>query len=365
MSSVLKGPLFYEHIHNPYERQASLYMKIPFVYIDKGVISIANRTIINGCSGRPRNYGIVQGIRIVDNKVITNPEEMYVFHWSYGRHFQEMGIIDSSGKPIKLAVVDGNRDLGNNDWHIAWQHDPPECFVWDDNSEISGPKLQDRLVRIDREPYTERTYNCLIAPIKGHLYIDDVRFSESQNVLDAETGTDISDKIDWLTYGKPIVRNGKIVDISDPKIIEQYGGDIRHILKLSEDQATVFPGMIEFTERLSDMKETEILKWLYDGYPEGFSKKALAALKSVPRSEYYFNIVGTTDESLIICQRQGKLEDVGQYLIDEHGIKDAIILDEGGSVACWASWHGSEGGFLNISYYFRPESISCIGFILK
>jgi hypothetical protein len=138
-------------------------------------------------------------------------------------------------------------------------------------------------------------------------------------------------------------------------------------LELRDEKATISADNIRnlapFSDRKSDIKEAEILNFLYDGYPKGFAQKALDALKDIPRSEYYFNVIGTTEDYLIICQRQGTLEDVGQYLISEHGVVEAIILDEGGSVACWGSWYGPKGGFINISHYFRPFATSCIAFV--
>ena len=367
---VLRGPFEIERIQEPFQRQANFYMKMPFSHLEEAKISISNRTLINECSGRRRNLGKVGGLRIIDDKIITKSEEIYVFHWEYEPHFKELGVVDDSGMPIKLAVVNGNRDLGNNDWHIAWQHNPPEDkYVLGKNGKITGPIKQDRLVRLKDEPYTQRSYNCLIVPRKGAPYINDVKFDQNQDVIDPKTGENISEQLNWLTYGKPMVRDGKVVDITKPEIIEQFGGDIRHILKLSDKEATIFEGKIKnlapFSDRKSSIREIEILNFLYDNYPQGFAQKALDALKDVPRAEYYFNVVGTTEDFLIICHRQGTLEDVGQYLIYKHGIKEAIILDEGGSVACWGSWYGPRGGFINLSYYFRPFSTSCIAFILK
>jgi len=75
--------------------------------------------------------------------------------------------------------------------------------------------------------------------------------------------------------------------------------------------------------------------------------------------------VGIKEDSLVICHRQGTLEQVGEYLIKKHRVQEAVILDEGGSIACWASWHGPRGGFISISSYFRPWATSCIAFILR
>ena len=373
-------PFEMERIQRPFQQQANFYIKLPFSHITEAKISIANRTLINRCSGRRRDLGIVNGLRIIDNKIVTRPEEMYVFHWEYERHFRELGIVNDAdvlneeykhnkhNERTKFAIVNGNRDLGNNDWHIAWQSDPPkDKYIRGKNGKISEPVKQDRLIISNDEPYIQRTYNCLIVPQEGCLYIGDVRFNQNQDVIDAKSGENISDQINWLTYGKPMIRDGKVVDITIPSIIEQFGGDINHILKLGDEEVTIpadnVRNLAPFSDRKSDVEGVEILDFLYDGYPKGFAQKALDALKDVPRAEYYFNVIGTTEDSLIICQRQGTLEDVGQYLISEHGVAEAIILDEGGSVACWGSWYGPEGGFLNVSHYFRPSATSCIAFV--
>jgi len=367
---ILSGPFEMERIQQPFEEQANFYIKLPFSHIEEARISIANRTLINRCSGRRRDLGKVGGLRIIDDKIVTRSEEMYAFHWEYDRHFRQLGIVDNAGIPVNLAIVNGNRDLGNNDWHVAWQSNPPkDKYILGKNGKVSGPVKQDRLIALKDEPYTQRTYNCLIIPHKDHPYIGDVRFDQNQDAIDAKADVNISDQISWLTYGKPVVRNSKVVDITIPDIIKQFGGDIRHILKLSDKEATIFAGnmrnLAPFSDRESGIREIEILNFLYDGYPKGFAQKVLDALKDVPRSKYYFNVVGTTEDSLVICHRQGTLEDVGQYLISKHRVIDAIILDEGGSVACWGSWYGPKGGYTNISYYFRPFATSCIAFVLK
>jgi hypothetical protein len=219
-------PFEMERIQRPSQRQANFYIKLPFSYIAEAKISIANRTLINKCSGRRRDLGKVDGLRIIDDKIVTKPEEMYVFHWEYERHFRELGIVNDAGvlneeykhnERTKFAIVNGNRDLGNNDWHIAWQSDPPkDKYVLGKNGKVSEPVKQDRLVISNDEPYTQRTYNCLIVPQEGSPYIGDVRFNQNQDVIDSKSGGNISDQINWLTYGKPMVRDGRVVDITIP-----------------------------------------------------------------------------------------------------------------------------------------------------
>jgi len=71
------------------------------------------------------------------------------------------------------------------------------------------------------------------------------------------------------------------------------------------------------------------------------------------------------DEYITIYHSIDVVENIAKKLVDK-GIKDAIILDNGGSVGLYASWlNNNAGGWLNTCSYFRFERISYIGLILK
>jgi hypothetical protein len=76
------------------------------------------------------------------------------------------------------------------------------------------------------------------------------------------------------------------------------------------------------------------------------------------------NCIGLSNESIFILQREGTPEEVANFL-REAGAEDGIILDNGGSVACWAWWLYPRGGFLFSAPDFRPPASSILAFVLK
>ena len=89
------------------------------------------------------------------------------------------------------------------------------------------------------------------------------------------------------------------------------------------------------------------------------------------RSRYLHNCVAVNDERIFLIQRHGTLEEIGVWA-REAGARDAVILDNGGSVFAWAWWpprmmpEGKQdwGGYINSASDFRPPTSSAISFVL-
>jgi len=101
-------------------------------------------------------------------------------------------------------------------------------------------------------------------------------------------------------------------------------------------------------------------------HPDHFRDEALRTLreKGVPRKRFLQNAIGLSDEGIFILQREGTIEEVAHWL-KEAGARDGIILDNGGSVFCWAWWLYPKGGFLFTAPDFRPPSSAVIAFVLR
>jgi hypothetical protein len=83
------------------------------------------------------------------------------------------------------------------------------------------------------------------------------------------------------------------------------------------------------------------------------------------RGRYVHNAIGLSSNELIIVQREGTIEEIGAALRDV-GADQGIILDNGGSVACWAWWvNAYAGGIVSPTVDYRPPETSMIAFILK
>jgi hypothetical protein len=163
-----------------------------------------------------------------------------------------------------------------------------------------------------------------------------------------EGNRDVTKEVAWCVYGNCVLRGGEVVSIED--IIDQFY-DIRHVLAFDRERPS------------GQQIEAEI----YEGYPERFRENALRALreKGVPRNRFLHNCLGLSEDSVFILQREGTVEEVAHYL-REAGTKDGIILDNGGSVACWAWWvNASGGGFLFAAPDYRPPASAVIAFVLK
>ena len=150
------------------------------------------------------------------------------------------------------------------------------------------------------------------------------------------------------------------------EIIEQFY-DIRHVL-------ATYDRTIQQEDRRT--KEFHDVGWekeskIYDGYPDRFRENALQALREygIPRNRFFHNCLGLSEDNIFILQREGTIEEVAHWL-REAGAKDGIILDNGGSVFCWAWWLNAEGkhpqgGFLFTSPDFRPPSSAVVALVLK
>ena len=127
--------------------------------------------------------------------------------------------------------------------------------------------------------------------------------------------------------------------------------DVRHVL--------AFDSRREAGER--------VRQEIYDGYPATFAANVQRAWRArgVPRARYVHNAVGVNVNEVIVVQREGTIEEIGQALVDA-GAEDGVILDNGGSVVCWVWWANEyRGGIISPTVDYRPPGTSAIVFELK
>jgi len=209
------------------------------------------------------------------------------------------------------------------------------------------------------EPVSTRRYSCLVWYRDRRLAIETVRFKlGNRRPVIASTWETLSPRIHWCTYGQQVLRDGKLVDIEE--IIDQFY-DIRHAL--------YFPTSSEEGKR-------ELQKF-YKGYPGTFRDRALDEWRNGrPRSRYIHNAVGIGPDKIVILQRHGTIEEIGQWLREE-GAEDGLLLDNGGSVFAWTWWpitksikkDGEDisvaGNVIFNAPDWRPPTVSLIAFVLK
>lgn len=298
-----------------------LLLRLERAEIDHALLSVANRRQLMSLPGIPRHRDAtpieVEGI----NQARVPIEQ----------HLQQLGVTDGSGKPMRRSVAITNRNLGTNHGHIAWQRgESPPVF------------------HIQEEPLDRLSYSCLCMWRGGHISIEDLRFDASTGrVHHAGDGRDLSEDLDWATTGQRILRGGEIARVDD---IADHFYDVRHVLAFDHHRQA----------------GEAIRRNLYLGYPAAFQSNVRRAWAAgVPRSRYVHNAIGLSAAETVIVQREGTVEEIGAALRDA-GAADGIILDNGGSVACWAWWvNNYAGGIVSPTVDYRPAGTSVIAFVLK
>jgi hypothetical protein len=246
-------------------------------------------------------------------------------------HLQRLGILDESGMIRRRAVAISNRNLGANHGNVAWQHGETP-----------------RLFHVQEDPVDYPSHTCLTAWRSGGISIEDLRFDGANGIVRASDGRDLSDEIEWATFGQRVLHHGQVARIDD--IAAQFY-DIRHVLAFDHHR----------------MQDAEIRHMIYRDYPRGFRENVLAAWRDVgiPRARYFHSSIGLSADAVTILQQEGTVEEVGAAL-KAAGADEGIILDNGGSVVCWVWWANLyAGGTVSTTVDYRPDSTSAIAFILK
>jgi hypothetical protein len=299
-----------------------LLCRIPVAEIDDALLHIANRDQFMTLPGRLRHDH--------SDKALLgrlSPLKTGVQHHLHDLTLNGKVLLSDDGAPLRRLIAIGARNLGNNHGVVAWQREQSPRFF-----SISGDPLN----------YPE--YWCVVKGIEKRLSMRGVRF---ENALIYAAGRNITDEVDWCVSGSPILRAGRVVPVED--VIEQFY-DIRHILAFVEESP----------------EGKHIKEEIYKDYPVGFRENALRALHElgVPRQRFLHNCLGLAEKELIILQKEGTIEEVAAGLKAE-GASDGLILDNGGSVFCWAWWPYPNGGFIYSAPDFRPGSSAIIAFVLR
>jgi len=309
------------HIHKSPGLRNDLLVVIPRAEIEDVLFHIANRDRLRQLPGLQRH--VARDPQHSDELASCKmPVEEHLRRLSVGGHT----LLDCEGKPKRRMIAIGCRNVGNNHGFVAWQKDQdPKLFhVWG-------------------EPLNYPYYSCLTKHQTG-FSVRALRF-QGESVL--EGGTDISEEVTWCVYANWVLRNGKVVSVED--IIEQFF-DIHHVLAYVRE--------LDVGRRI----EAEI----FEGYPERFRENALRALreKGVPRNRFLHGCLGLSEDNIYVLQREGTIEEMAHWL-REAGARDGLILENGGSPACWAWWPYPKGGFLFTAPDYRPNATAVIAFVLK
>jgi hypothetical protein len=299
-----------------------LCLRLDRAEIDSVVLSISDRDRLMTLPGIPRHRD-------------TTPDEhknLSACRIPIDAHLRKLGVLDESGTLRKRAVAFSNRNLGTNHGNLAWQR-------------AATP----RIFRIAEDPCDYSSHTCLTSWRGGGLSIEELVFDLSADaVRAAPDGRDLSDEIEWATFGQRVLHRGRVARVED--IADQFY-DIRHVLAFDHHR----------------MQGDEIRHMIYRDYPRGFKDHVLSAWRDVgiPRARYFHNAIGLSSDAIIVLQQEGTVEEIGAAL-KAAGADDGIILDNGGSVVCWVWWANLyAGGTVSTTVDYRPDGTSAIAFILK
>jgi len=299
-----------------------LVLKLERDEIDGALLSVAGRERLMALPGMPRH------------RTATTSEQQAIadVKLSIQQHLEQLEIVDESGRARRRAVAIANRNLGINHGHVAWQR-------------TASPSI----FRIAEDPCDYESYSCLAVWRRGGLSIEDLRFDfDGQRILRAADGRDLSDEIEWATFGQRVLRAGVVARID--AIAGQFY-DARHVLAFDHHRPT----------------GEDIRRSLYARYPEGYADAVLRAWceLGVPRARYVHGALGLSAGQVIIVQREGTIEEIGDAL-RAAGADDGVILDNGGSVVCWVWWANLyAGGIVSPTVDYHPPGTSAIAFVLK
>jgi hypothetical protein len=290
--------------------------------IENALLSVANRDRLMALPGIPRHRSAS-----ADEAAGLSASRIPI-----EAHLQRLGIVSAAGPVDRPAIAISNRNLGTNHGHVAWQRtETPHIF------------------HVLEDPIDRTSYSCLTVRRSQSISIEDLRFDFGrQRVFDANGGRDVSDEIEWAAFGPRVLRDGHVPRIDE--IVDQFY-DIRHVLAFDPHTSA----------------GQAIQRDIYRGYPVSFRENVVDAWRTggVPRARYFHNAMGLSRDALIILQREGTVEEIGDAL-KTAGAEDGLILDNGGSVACWLWWANAyRGGILSPTVDYRPDGTSAIAFVLK
>jgi hypothetical protein len=290
--------------------------------IDSVALTVADRARLMALAGIPRHRAAT----------VEEQQGLSACRVPIDAHLRRLGVLAEDGALLRRAVAISNRNLGTNHGNLAWQrHETPRVF------------------HVREDPCNYPSYSCLTVWRDGRMAIEDLRFDvAADRVHSAHDGRDLSDDIEWATFGQRALRGGRVARVDD--IADQFY-DIRHVLAFDHHRA----------------EGEQVRCAIYDGYPGTFPGNVRRAWRDlgVPRARYVHSAIGVSPDALVILQREGTIEEIGAELA-RAGATDGVILENGGSVVCWVWWANAyAGGAISPTVDYRPDGTSAIAFLLK
>jgi hypothetical protein len=187
---------------------------------------------------------------------------------------------------------------------------------------------------LDYEPIEEKEYYGFI--VQGEKDETIVRIEKIifQDGIPLENGKRI-DHLKWLFCSTPLVYKENVVNVSE-MVLNDY--DLRHTFGKSAK---------EFTDKLYFQ-----LRASYKDFVEMVKKNESRILTTGPEVEFYHAGIGVKEDKILVIHHIGSLRELA-LKFKELGVKDAVLLDSGGSSVIWANWN--MGGTIAHHVNYRPK----------
>jgi hypothetical protein len=259
---------------------------------------------------------------------------------TYDLHIQRFEMREPGQKVVAFV---GNGNLLFNDHFVAW---------------IDG-----KLYHLRDEPLDKRVYSSIVVWRDGHVSIEDLCYQDDQ-VLHAESGKILTSEIKYATFGQRLIREGIPVDWNQLLQMTLAGQftDLRHLLRFPALQQGPIWSDIGLDEVHGDPKllhdalegkhkvpiKIDIPKSALEGVLE--EKGYMSAYGDYEieddtlwlrfkRGIYPHNMIGVKPDGTVLSvvvtglsNRVGITIEGAAQLLQRLGIKDGILLDNGGDV---------------------------------
>jgi len=187
---------------------------------------------------------------------------------------------------------------------------------------------------LEDEPITQKEYYGFIVQkekSETKVRIEKIVF---QDGIPLENGKKI-DHLKWLFCSTPLVYKENVVSVEE-MVLNDY--DLRHTFGKSAK---------EFTDKLYFQ-----LRASYKDFVEMVKKNESRILTTGLEVEWYHAGIGIKEDKIIVIHHIGSLKELA-LKFKNLGVKDAVLLDSGGSSVIWANWN--KGGTIAHHINYRPK----------
>lgn len=368
---------FNDYLHDEKHRtDRDATLVVPWKDIDSTHLSVANRTARNRTSlYQKKHAGAAKQTRY-------RPPELGALNWPIAQHYQLLTkdyqqlrpivdeydkrvekyppvvgipISDLTANPLRPhyiaeiltnVYVDQSRLETNERRQFEFGQYKRGFHSEQTDRLIYGSGSDARLFHLEDEPIGKVPYTVLFAfenASEFRLAILHDIVIRADGFLPESVPREIRDGLRWWAACPPLLRNGTF----EPGRYAVRDYDVRHFLGF----------------KLKDEELEEKVYQFFGDWDEWCD--AIGKVMPAVFPEGYHAALGITNDEVIVVHCNASPEKIAEDL-KSMGVRDAVLLDSGGSCAVWANWlnHG-DGGVLAHAWNFRAHRGAILFFVLK